>query len=175
MNPLWNLVQALGQLLSSVVDLVTALFGVVLPWFPLVCWIAFWMLAVNWTRLRTTLGRGGWIGLVLIGLVAILIWGSVSPTVGGVDVMGLKVSNFVEKTVYVTGLACLMFLAGAVQLSGCCSSICQFDEPVAHDDGHGHHGNGHHGHDDHGHGHDDGHGSHSHDSHGAPAVVSAHH
>ena len=34
--------------------------------------------------------------------------------------LGLRVSNFVGKTVYVTALICIMFLCGSVQLGGCC-------------------------------------------------------
>ena len=177
MNALWNLFQALGQTLSSLVELLYALLALLGPWLPLVGWLAFWMFAVNWTMLRLTLARGGWVGVVLLAAVAILIWGNVSPTIGGVDVVGLKVSNFVEKTVFVTGLVCLMFLAGALQLSGCCASCCQFDEPLALDDDHhgGHDDHGHGGHDhDHSHDHSHDHG-HDHDhSHGHTPVI-AHH
>ena len=42
--------------------------------------------------------------------------------------LGLRVSNLVGKTVYVTGLICIMFLCGSVQLGGCCRVE---DEPVA--------------------------------------------
>ncbi|HUG90262.1 MAG TPA: hypothetical protein VML55_05485 [Planctomycetaceae bacterium] len=42
--------------------------------------------------------------------------------------LGLRVSNFVGKAVYVTALVCIMFLCGSVQLGGCCR--VQDDEPV---------------------------------------------
>ena len=32
------------------------------------------------------------------------------------------------KTVYVTALFCIMFLCGSVQLSGCCNSMCCFED-----------------------------------------------
>jgi hypothetical protein len=98
---------------------------------------------------------------VLIGFVAVLVWGNVAPG-GGMDFFGLKISNFVEKTVYVSGLACIMFIAGALQLSGFCSEWCQFEEPVLIAESHGH---GAHGPDAHGHG-ANGHDSHGQDSHG---------
>lgn len=153
-----GLFDALMQLGVSLWELLTALLALLAPWTPLAAWVVFWLLAVNWVRLRETLAKGGWIGLVLVGAIAVLIWGSVAPGAGGFDFFGLKVSNFVEKTVYVSGLACIMFIAGALQLSGFCSEWCRFEEPVLIADAHGH---GDHGHGDHGHGHaDQGHGTH---------------
>ncbi|MBI3861680.1 MAG: hypothetical protein HY290_07270 [Planctomycetia bacterium] len=149
-----SLSEAIANLASSVVDLLTAVFGLVVPWTPLAAWIAFWLFAVNWVTLRETLSKGGWIALVLIGAIMVLVWGSIAPDQGTFDFYGLKVSNFVEKAVYVSGLIVIMFLAGALQLSGCCSKCMQFEEPVqiaehhGRDAGHGH---------DSGHGHDAGH------------------
>lgn len=152
-----NLFEALLQTAGSLWELFTALLVVIVPWTPLIAWVAFWALAVNWVRLRETLAKGGWIGLVLIGAITVLIWGSVSPVAAPADFFGLKISHFVEKTVYVSGLACLMFLAGALQLSGTLDGWSGVHEPIliAEADSHGHGG---HGHDDHGgHGHDAGH------------------
>jgi hypothetical protein len=135
------LLQALLQLASSFWTLLIALLVIVIPWAPLAAWVVFWLLAVNWVKLRETLARGGWIGVALIAAMAVLVWGSVTPGAGGFDFFGLKVSNFVEKTVYVSGLVCIMFLAGALQLSGFCSQWCRFEEPAleeAHHDAHGH-------------------------------------
>jgi hypothetical protein len=142
-----HLFDALLQFGASLWDLLTALLVVLAPWTPLLAWVVFWLLAVNWIHLRETLAKGGWIGLVLIGFVAVLVWGNVAPG-GGTDFFGLKISNFVEKTVYVSGLACIMFIAGALQLSGFCSCCCQFEEPVLIAESHGHAS---HGHDAHGH------------------------
>lgn len=152
-----DLLTAILYFLGSAYDLVAALFALLLPWTPLAAWIVFWLFAVNWVKLREVFAKGGWIGLVLIGAVMVLVWGSVAPGDGTFDFFGLKVSNFVEKTVYVSGLFCIMFLAGALQLSGFCSECCQFEEPVLIADMHGHgHDHGHdHGHaaaPDHGHG-----------------------
>lgn len=164
-----DLMTALQELGAPLVGLLVALWHVILPWAPLVAWIVFWMYAVNWVKLREVLARGAWIGLFLLGAVMVLVWGVIAPPEGGkFELFGFSVSNYVEKTVYVSGLFCLMFLAGSVQLSGGCGSWCQLDEPEPEADDHGHdaHG-GHGGHDD---GHDDGH-SHSVPMH-APA---AHH
>jgi hypothetical protein len=140
MDALYQLIIAIGNVAFSLWELVVALFVVVLPWAPLGAWIAFWMFAVNWSKLRESLARGGWVGVALIGAIAVLIWGVVAPGDGTFNFFGLKISNFVEKTVYVSGLVCIMFLAGAMQLAGCCASCCQFEEPAepAADHGHGH-------------------------------------
>jgi hypothetical protein len=116
---------------------------VLVPLIPLVVWVAFWTLAVNWTKLRSVLLQGGWIGLALIAVIAVLVWGTVAPPPSGAHhLLGLTLGNFVGKTVFVTTLVCIMFLCGSVQLSGACGSLCRFDEPVAgtelHTDTHGH-------------------------------------
>jgi hypothetical protein len=146
------LLKALRDLTMSLWDTLIALIVVLAPWTPLAAWIVFWLLAVNWVKLRETLAKGGWLGVVLIGAVAVLVWGNVNPGAGSFDFFGLRISNFVEKTVYVSGLACLMFLAGALQLSGFCSEWCQFEEPVLIAEHHGDHGHGHDAPGNHGHG-----------------------
>jgi hypothetical protein len=133
---------------------------VLLPLLPLVAWVAFWTFAVNWTKLRTALLQGGWVGLVLLGFLAVLVWGTVAPPAAGAhQFFGLTLGNFVGKTVLVTALVCIMLLCGSVQLSGACGSWCHFDEPAAEDAHHASHG--------------DSHGSSHAASHGTPAV--AHH
>lgn len=147
-----KLFDSLLQVIAALWDLVITSLGVLAPWTPLVAWVAFWLLAVNWVKLRETLAKGGWIGVFLIGAIAVLIWGNIAPGSGGYDFFGLKISNFAEKTVYVSGLVCIMFLAGALQLSGFCSKLCQFEEPILIAESHGHGDHGHGGHDDHRHG-----------------------
>ncbi len=123
------LLEALQQLLTAFYDLGAALISTVIPWAPLVAWVAFWALAVNWVSLRRVLLSGGWVGAVLIMLMAILGWGSIAPPESGVHmVLGLTLSNFVGKTVYVTALAVIALLCGSVQLSGLCGPLAQFDE-----------------------------------------------
>jgi hypothetical protein len=146
MHALFDAISGFG---ISLWELLTALIVLIVPWTPLLAWIVFWMFAVNWVKLRETLSKGAWIGLALIGAVMVLVWGNISPGDGAFDFFGLRVSNFVEKTVYVSGLFVIMFLAGAVQLSGACASCMNFEEPVLIAEAHGH---------DSGHGHDAGHG-----------------
>jgi hypothetical protein len=149
------LLEAMTRFGSSLWDLLLAALAVLVPWTPLAAWIVFWLFAVNWVKLRETLAKGGWVGLVLIGAIMVLVWGNIAPGSGGFDFFGLHVSNFVEKTVYVSGMFVMMFLAGALQLSGFCAGCCKFDEPVAIAQTHGHDA-----------GHDTGHGdSHGHGAH----------
>jgi hypothetical protein len=155
-----QLIDSLQNLLTSGWDVLIALLAILLPWSPLLAWVAFWLLAVNWVKLREVMIRGGWVGVVLIGLTMILIWGVVAPPAGGTHhLFGLNVTNFVGKTVYVTALLTIMFLCGSVQLSGACGSFASFPEPVTGDHDHCHDSHGHDSHGDgsqadHAHGHE---------------------
>lgn len=140
MNPLEQLGDAFVKLLAAVVELLAALAGAIAPWWPLIAWVAFWLLAVNWVKLRRHLLDGGWIGVLLIGLMMVLIWGLVSPPADGAHhLLGLRVSNFVGKTMYVTGLIVIMLMCGSVQLSGAVDRYLWFVEPEPdhHNDAHG--------------------------------------
>ena len=142
-------------------NVLVSLLVLVVPWTPLFGWVAFWLLAVNWVKLREVIVKGGWVGILLMGLMMIVVWSVVAPpSTGFHHLFGLNVSNFVGKTVYVTALLTIMFLCGSVQLSGACGNLAHFPEDVPD------HGHGDHGHDAHGshdaHGHD----SHAHDSPG---------
>ena len=132
-----NLLNSLLELIIAVWNVLESLFHLILPWAPLVAWVAFWLLAVNWVKYRAVLLKGGWTGLAFIGLIMIMIWGLISPPVDGAHhVFGLSLSNFVGKTVYVTALFSIMFLCGSVQLSGACGSLICFkhedEEPADH-------------------------------------------
>ena len=138
-----QLLTSLQSLLAASWEVVIALLVLVLPWTPLLAWVAFWLLAVNWVKLRDILLRGGWIGVVLMGLVMVLVWSLVAPPASGSHhLFGLHVSNFVGKTVYVTALLTIMFLCGSVQLSGACGTLAHFPEVPPDDDSHGQ-GDGH--------------------------------
>lgn len=151
-----DLLTNLQNLLVAGWDVVISLLVLVLPWTPLVAWVAFWLLAVNWVKLRDVMLRGGWLGVVLMGLVMVLVWSVVAPPASGSHhLFGLNVSNFVGKTVYVTALLTIMFLCGSVQLSGACGTLAQFPEVAPADDHHGSH-------DDHGQDHADSGHSHAH-------------
>ncbi|MFM9960902.1 MAG: hypothetical protein ACKV2Q_06725 [Planctomycetaceae bacterium] len=144
-----ELLISLSDLALAAWSLLKALSGLLLPWIPLAVWIGFWLCAVNWIKLREVLiSKGGVLGLLLIGAIWVLIWGVVAPPASGTHfLLGLTVTNFVGKLVYVTALFCLMFLCGSVQLSGCCQQWCEVTMP----DPHAHGDHGHAGHESHGH------------------------
>ncbi|MEX0717747.1 MAG: hypothetical protein WD066_14230 [Planctomycetaceae bacterium] len=124
------LLENLIQLFEALWAVFVSLGAVILPWLPLVAWAAFWLLAVDWVRLREVMLKGGWIPVLLIGLAAILVWGTVAPPAGGLhEILGLRLSNFVGKTVYVAALFSIAFLCGAVQLSGAVDCCRTTDEP----------------------------------------------
>lgn len=125
----WDVIDELYRLLTDQIPLPVGL--------ALLAWIVFWTFGVNWIKLRQTLLQGGCVALILIGLVTVLIWGTVDPPKGGVhSLLGLEVSNYVGKTMYVTAMYCIMFLCGSVQLSGCCGGCCSFEEEPVELDSH---------------------------------------
>lgn len=124
------------QLFDSLLELVKAVWGIAyalivlfLQYVPLIAWVAYWLLAVNWIKFRETLASGGWIALVFIGFIMVLVWGFVAPPEGGHhNFFGLQPTNFYGKMIYVTGLYVIMFLCGSLQLSGAVRSLTRFDE-----------------------------------------------
>lgn len=171
MDAFLQLVTSILQLLQALLQVLLSLINVAVPWLPLLAWIAFWGLAVNWSKAFPILRRGGYFGVLLLMLAAVLVWGSVAPPEGGRHyLLGLSVSNYTGKFLYVTMLTCIALLCGSAQLNGAFGRLAEFPEEPAEDDhGHGHgddHGHGHA--DGHDHGHSHGHG-HAHSDHGHAA------
>ena len=81
-----TVLESLQQFFRAGVDVLKAVLDVFEPhlglYLALAAWIAFWVGAVNWVRLRNILLSGGWIGVVLIALMAVLVWGSIAPPEG---------------------------------------------------------------------------------------------
>ena len=149
-----KLIGSLQNLLVAGWEVVVSLLTFAVPWTPLIAWIAFWLLAVNWEKLYPVLAKGAVIGVVFIGLMMILVWGLIAPPPDGAHhLFGLKPSNFVGKTIYVTMLLTIAALCGSVQLSGACGTLASFPD----DD----HDRDNHGEGDHGHGHGPDHGEHA--------------
>lgn len=124
-----ELLNALLNLLTALYQVIAELVSAIAPLLPLLVWVAFWTLAVDWVKLRHFFLRGGWIALLLMMFVTILVWGVVAPPESGAhNMLGLSVSNFVGKTVYVTAIVVITFLCGSVQLSGICGSLCRFED-----------------------------------------------
>ena len=140
--------QSFVQLLLALWQFGISVMALVIPWTPLLGWVAFWLYAVNWVKLTQVLLRGGLVAVILMGLVATLVWGVVAPPADGVHrLLGLTVGNFTGKFVYVTALIVITMLCGSVQLAGLCGSWASFPEaPEEPEHGHDAHGG------DHGHG-----------------------
>lgn len=122
LGPLQSIIDAVVQILAAVWQIVLVVGEAVFTGgvLPLLCWAGFWLFAVNWTSLRQIMLKGGWLGVVLLGAVTVIVWQQISPEAG--TVLGLTdLSGYVEKLVYVSALVTVMFVCGAIQLTGCCS------------------------------------------------------
>lgn len=129
-GPWTKLVENFVQLAAALWGLLLSLGEIALPWLPLLAWVAVWTFAVNWVRLRRiVVFEGGWIGIVLLGFVAVIVWGTVAPPQEGYhNLLGMTVGNYVGKTIYVTALIVIAFLCGSVQLSGAAGVVERFEE-----------------------------------------------
>ena len=124
-----ELLNSLLNVVWSLLDVVIALVNVILPFLPLLAWIAYWSLAVNWAKTYDILRRGGYIGVILLMFISIVTWAAVSPPPEGThSLFGLTVSNFVGKCIYVAMLACIALLCGSVQMSGTFGSLINFSD-----------------------------------------------
>ena len=159
MDALFDLFSSLINVIWSLLDVVVNLVRVILPWLPLLACVGFWTFTVSWAKAFPILRRGGFIGILLLMFVTVIVWGAVAPPVNGKHLMlGLSVSNYAGKFIYVTMLTCIALLCGSAQLSGAFGRLGEFPEEPADDD----HGHNSHGHDDHGHGHNDEQAGHDH-------------
>jgi len=141
MDAVTQLLNSLLNVLTALLDVVMALVNIVLPWSPLLIWIAFWSLAVNWSRAFDILRKGGSIGVLLLMFVSVLVWGAVAPPLEGThSLLGLTVSNYAGKFIYVTMLTCIALLCGSAQMSGAFGSLADFSGESADDaeDSHAH-------------------------------------
>lgn len=135
-----TVLESLKQFFLAFVDLLKAIGEAFEPhlglYLALALWILFWVGAVNWVRLRRILLSGGWIGVLFVALMTVLVWGSIAPPEGGTHyLLGLSVSNYFGKMVYVTGFLCIMLICGSVQLA---VNPHQEEEPEPEDHGHAH-------------------------------------
>ena len=136
-----ELLNSLLNVVWSLLDVVIALVNVVLPFLPLIAWIAYWSLAVNWAKTYDILRGGGYIGVLLLMFISVIIWGAVSPPPEGThSLFGLTVSNYAGKFIYVTMLTCIALLCGSVQMSGTFGSLIDFSDEAEQEaaNAHGH-------------------------------------
>ena len=127
MDAVIELLQSLVNVFWSLLDVGGALLRVILPWLPLLAWLAYWSLAVNWVKATRILWNGGFIGVLLLMFGTVLVWGAVAPPIEGThSLFGLTVSNYAGKFIYVTVLTCITLLCGSVQMSGTFGSLVNF-------------------------------------------------
>ena len=140
MDSVIQLLESLLNVLQALLDVIIAVVQIILPWLPLLAWIAYWSLAVNWVKAFDILRRGGFLGVILLMAVTMIVWGAVAPPVDGTHtVFGLTVSNYVGKFIYVTMLTCIALLCGSVQMSGTFGSLINFSNEAESADEHAAH------------------------------------
>jgi hypothetical protein len=71
-----NLLQLIVVLWNLLVELLT----LGLHWSLLIAWIAWWLCAVNWSKLWPVLAKGAWAPVVLIMVIAALAWSCIAPS-----------------------------------------------------------------------------------------------
>lgn len=142
---------ALLNLLESLWDLILVSGRGVYPYLPLFAWIAFWLLAVNWEKLYPVFWSGGWVGITLLVIATVFLWGILAPPETTHNILGLEVSNYIGKFLKVAALVVIAFLCGTVQLSGACACCVRFEDDQLDGLEHGEHGHDSHG-DHHSHG-----------------------
>jgi len=104
----------------------------------LIAWVAWWLWAVNWVRAWDWLGRGAWVAVVLLVLLAALVWSLVAP--GQLDLGFTEVPNFWWQLVGAALLAGLALFCGWVQgVAGWMpADVPVYPADATHDDTHGH-------------------------------------
>lgn len=106
----YELLLALGTVLQSIAKLS-------LPIAPLLAWLAFWYYAVDWNRLRGTLGDGAWLMVSLLAALAGMVRLTTSLTPDRLPLLELSVSPYVGVVAEVAVLASTALLAGAAKVS----------------------------------------------------------
>jgi hypothetical protein len=76
--------QDIGEKLYQLVVLLGGLVGDLLQlglhWSLLIAWLAWWLWGVNWRRVWPVLGRGAWLPVVLLMIMAALAWSRIQPS-----------------------------------------------------------------------------------------------
>jgi hypothetical protein len=125
------------------------------PWVSVLIWVlllgtwtAWWLGAVNWSKVWPVLSQGAWAPVVLLVLTIAMVWAAISPG-ACTCIPGLKLPNFWWQLLAVGGLTLFTFCCGWLQgwLGWVPPEIAVEPPPEAHDPIHMHA----HAHDEHGH------------------------
>ena len=94
-------------------------------------WVAWWLWGVNWVTAWDWLGRGAWVAVVLLVVLAALVWSRIAP---------VEVGNFWWQLVGTSLLACLALFCGWLQgvMGWMPADIPIYPAEATHDDTHGH-------------------------------------
>ena len=112
-----ELFDALAAFVAAAGSLFYVVGELLLPLLPLLAWITFWYLAVDWLRLGPILRRGGWLPVVVITAGIVLVVANVRGEAGTEQVGPLTVSPLAAAIGWALILLSTMFYAGAAQLS----------------------------------------------------------
>ncbi len=125
-------------------DVTNTTLSVVWTLIPILLWIVFWFLCVNWKKAWPILAQGGWFPVVLLIFMATLVWSLLIPE------SFLNVRNFWWQLTAVCIWTAVALICGWLQVVAGYSppEIAVEPPPAAHGHGHGHdhHGNHHAGH-----------------------------
>jgi hypothetical protein len=124
MTELWD---TLGNLAVNLGTLFVVLLALAFRWSLLIAWVAWWLFAVNWKKAWPALGRGGWVAVVLILVIAALAWSRI------------EASSFWWQLAAVSVLAATALLCGWLQgVFGLTVADIPVEPVVAHGSGHEH-------------------------------------
>lgn len=75
-----DILVTLWQLVLVLVQLLIQLLALGLHYSLLIAWLAWWLGAVNWTKLWPVLAQGAWAPVVLIMIVSAFVWSQIAPS-----------------------------------------------------------------------------------------------
>ena len=108
-----ELLDKLGSLAVSVLELVAAVLALALHWAPLMAWLAWGLLIVDWRNVWPPLRRGGWVAMVLLAAGGALAWNALSP--GPIEVAGWVREGYLGKLWVSLGVVFSAVLCGLIQ------------------------------------------------------------
>jgi hypothetical protein len=124
-------------------DVFASVISTLVAWLPLALWCAWWLLCVDWKKLRPVLSTGAWTAVVLLALVSGVVWARLDPR--DLTWPGFYLPALTWRVASAVGLALLAMLCGWLQgVIGWMPPEFAVHPPEpahghAHGDAHGHH------------------------------------
>jgi hypothetical protein len=134
-----DLFDTLRQLLLLILKLGSEVGTLLLHWWVVLLWIAWWLWGVNWQKAWPVLSRGAWIPFGLVVVLAALAWSQIMPSTR--TVLGtITLLNFWWQLTACAALAATALFCGWLQGVMHWTPAEVDVEPPAHvEHGHGHH------------------------------------